>query len=88
MREICPKTLLEGATPRLIDEWQALSPPIWYSIRSKAAIRTSDTRHFVDPSIGTAVLGLGPKDLVNDLDSFGLFFEDMVVRDFRVYAEA
>ena len=58
------------------------------NLRSKAAIRTSDTRHFVDPSIGTAVLGLGPKDLVNDLDSFGLFFEDMVVRDLRVYAEA
>ena len=58
------------------------------NLRSKAAIRTSDTRHFVDPSIGTAVLGLGPKDLVNDLASFGLFFEDMVVRDLRVYAEA
>ena len=58
------------------------------NIRSKAAIRTSDTRHFVDPSIGTAALGLGPKDLINDLDSFGLFFEDMAVRDLRVYAEA
>ena len=58
------------------------------NIRSKAAIRTSDTRHFVDPSIGTASLGLGPKDLVNDLQSFGLFFEDLAVRDLRVYAEA
>ncbi len=58
------------------------------NIRSKAAIRTSDTRHFVDPSIGTAALGLGPEDLVNDLQSFGLFFEDLVVRDLRVYAEA
>lgn len=58
------------------------------NIRSKSAIRTSDTRHFVDPSIGTAALGLGPKDLINDLRSFGLFFEDMVVRDLRVYAEA
>ena len=58
------------------------------NIRSKAAIRTSDTRHFVDPSIGTAALRLGPKDLVNDLQSFGLFFEDLVVRDLRVYAEA
>ena len=58
------------------------------NIRSKAAIRTSDTRHFVDPSVGTAALGLGPKDLINDLLSFGLFFEDMVVRDLRVYAEA
>ncbi len=58
------------------------------NIRSKAAIRTSNTRHFVDPSIGTAALGLGPKDLVNNLQSFGLFFEDLVVRDLRVYAEA
>ena len=58
------------------------------NIRSKAAIRTSDTRHFVDPSVGIAALGLGPKDLINDLHSFGLFFEDMVVRDLRVYAEA
>lgn len=63
--------------------------PAWNpNIRSKAAIRTSDTRHFVDPSIGTAILGLGPKDLINDLKSFGFFFEDMVVRDLRVYAEA
>ena len=63
--------------------------PAWNpNIRSKAAIRSSDTRHFVDPSIGTAVLGLGPKDLIKDLQSFGLFFEDMAVRDLRVYAEA
>lgn len=58
------------------------------NIRSKAAIRTTDTRHFVDPSIGTAVLGLGPKDLISDLQTFGLFFEEMVVRDLRVYADA
>ncbi len=58
------------------------------NIRSKSAIRTSDTRHFVDPSIGIAALGLGPNDLVNDLQSFGLFFEDLVVRDLRVYADA
>ncbi len=64
-----------------LDAWNS-------NIRSKAAIRTSDTRHFVDPSIGTASLGLGPKDLINDLDSFGLIFEDMAVRDLRVFAEA
>lgn len=58
------------------------------NIRSKAAIRTTDTRHFVDSSIGTAVLGLGPKDLISDLQTFGLFFEEMVVRDLRVYADA
>lgn len=68
----------------VIEDLAAWNP----NIRSKAAIRTSDTRHFVDPSIGTAVLGLGPRDLVNDLESFGLFFEDLVVRDLRVFAEA
>lgn len=68
----------------VIEDLAAWNP----NIRSKAAIRTGDTRHFVDPSIGTAALGLGPKDLVNDLHSFGFFFEDMVVRDLRVYAEA
>lgn len=68
----------------VIEDLAAWNP----NIRSKAAIRTTDTRHFVDPSIGTASLGLGPKDLINDLKSFGFFFEDMVVRDLRVYAEA
>ena len=68
----------------VIEDLAAWNP----NIRSKAAIRTSDTRHFVDPSIGTAALRLGPKDLINDLQSFGLFFEDLVVWDLRVYAEA
>ena len=68
----------------VIEDLAAWNP----NIRSKAAIRTSDTRHFVDPSIGTAALRLGPKDLINDLQAFGLFFEDLVVRDLRVYAEA
>lgn len=68
----------------VIEDLAAWNP----NLRSKAAIRTGDTRHFVDPSIGTAALGLGPQDLINDLDTFGLLFEDMVVRDLRVYAEA
>ncbi|MGN0207139.1 MAG: ATP-binding protein [Muribaculaceae bacterium] len=68
----------------VIEDLAAWNP----NIRSKAAIRTSDTRHFVDPSIGTAVLGLGPQDLINDIKSFGFFFEDLVVRDLRVYADA
>lgn len=68
----------------VIEDLAAWNP----NIRSKAAIRSTDTRHFVDPSIGTAVLGLGPKDLISDLQTFGLFFEEMVVRDLRVYADA
>ena len=63
--------------------------PAWNpNLRSKTAIRTSDTRYFVDPSIATAALGIGPKDLMNDLNTFGLLFETMAVRDLRVYAGA
>ncbi|MCQ2343393.1 MAG: DUF4143 domain-containing protein [Paludibacteraceae bacterium] len=58
------------------------------NLRSKTAIRTSDTRYFVDPSIATASLGLGPDDLVNDLNTFGLIFETLCIRDLRVYAES
>ena len=68
----------------VVEDLEAWNP----NLRSKAAIRTADTRHLVDPSIGTAVLGIGPKDLMKDLDSFGLFFENMAIRDLRVYAEA
>ena len=58
------------------------------NLRSKTAIRTSDTRYFIDPSIAVAALGLGPEDLVNDLNTFGLFFETLCIRDLRVYADA
>lgn len=68
----------------VVEDLEAWNP----NLRSKAAIRTSDTHHFVDPSIATASLGIGPQDLINDLESFGLFFESMAVRDLRVYAEA
>ena len=63
--------------------------PAWNpNLRSKTAIRTSDTRYFVDPSLAIAALGLGPNDLINDLETMGLFFETLCVRDLRVYAEA
>jgi predicted AAA+ superfamily ATPase len=63
--------------------------PAWNpNLRSKTAIRTSDTRYFIDPSIATASLGLGPNDLVKDLNTMGLFFETLCVRDLRVYAES
>ena len=63
--------------------------PAWNpNLRSKTAIRTADTRYFVDPSIATAALGLGPADLMNDLKTMGFFFETMCVRDLRVFAEA
>lgn len=63
--------------------------PVWNpNLRSKTAIRTADTRYFVDPSIAAAALGIGPEDLLNDLNTMGFFFEAMCVRDLRVFAEA
>lgn len=58
------------------------------NLRSKTAIRTSDTRYFIDPSIATAALGMGPKDLINDMETFGFIFEALAIRDLRVYADA
>lgn len=63
--------------------------PAWNpNLRSKAAIRTSDTRYFIDPSIAVAALGAGIDDLLNDLNTMGLLFETMCVRDLRVYAQS
>lgn len=63
--------------------------PAWNpNLRSKTAIRSSDTRYFVDPSIAAAALGIGPNDLVNDLKTFGFLFEALCIRDLRVYADA
>ena len=68
----------------VVEDMEAWNP----NMRSKAAIRIIDTRHIFDPSIATAALGIGPKDLINDLETFGLIFENMAVRDLRVYSEA
>ena len=63
--------------------------PAWNpNLRSKTAIRNTDTRYYVDPSIATASMGLGPKDLINDLNTMGLFFENLCVRDLRIYAQS
>ena len=67
----------------VVEDMPAWSP----NLRSKTAIRTSDTRYYVDPSIAAAALGIGPKDLLSDLSTFGLLFETLCVRDLRVYAE-
>lgn len=62
--------------------------PAWNpNLRSKTVIRTTPTRHFVDTSIACASLGISPKDLLNDLNTFGLMFEDMVIRELRVYTQ-
>ena len=63
--------------------------PAWNpNLRSKTAIRSSDTRYYVDPSIATAALGIGPNDLINDLQTFGVIFETLCIRDLRVFTDA
>ena len=68
----------------VIEDSEAWNP----NLRSRTAIRTANTRYFIDPSIGTAVLGIGPKDLIADLNTMGLFFETLCVRDLRVFSDA
>ena len=67
----------------VIEDTPAWSP----NLRSKTSLRTTDTRYFIDPSIATAALGLEPQDLLNDLNTMGLFFENLCIRDLRIYAE-
>ena len=68
----------------VIEEMPAWNP----NLRSKTAIRSTATRYFVDPSIAVAALGIGPNDLLNDLNTFGFLFETMCVRDLRIFADA
>jgi predicted AAA+ superfamily ATPase len=67
----------------IIEDMDAWNP----NIRSKTSIRSTPTRHFVDTSIACRSLGVSPGDLMKDLNSFGLFYEDFAVRDLRVYAD-
>ena len=68
----------------VVEDMAAWNP----NLRSKTSIRTSETRYYVDTSIAVAALGIGPKDLTNDLNTMGLLFETLCVRDLRVYAES
>jgi len=67
----------------VIEDVEAWSP----SLRSRTAIRTTNIRQLADPSLATAILEISPNDLISDLNTFGLIFETMVIRDLRVYAE-
>ena len=63
--------------------------PAWNpNLRFRTAIRSSDTRYYIDPSIAAAALGIGPNDLVNDLKTFGFLFETLCIRDLRVFADS
>lgn len=68
----------------VIDDLPAWNP----NLRSRTAIRTSDTRYYNDPSIAVAALGAGPDDLINDLKTMGFMFETLCIRDLRIYAAA
>lgn len=68
----------------VVEDMEAWNP----NLRSKTAIRSASTRYFSDPSIATAALGVGPDDLLHDLNTFGFIFETLCARDLRVYAEA
>ncbi len=68
----------------IVEDMLAWNP----NLRSKTAIRTSNTHYFLDPSIACASLGVGPEDLLNDLNTMGFFFENMCIRDLRVYVDS
>lgn len=67
----------------IIEDMKSWNP----NLRSKTIVRSTPTHHFVDPSIAAQSLGASPSDLLNDLNTFGLLFEDMAVRDLRIYSQ-
>lgn len=67
----------------VIDETESWTP----KLRSKTVIRTTSTKHFVDPSIATAILDANPNDLIQDLNTFDLLFENLVIRDLKIYTQ-
>ena len=67
----------------VIEELPAWNP----NLRSRTAIRMKDTRHFTDPSIGAAALGITPEGIFKDITTFGFLFESLVVHDLRIYAD-
>ena len=66
----------------ILEDIEAWNP----NLRSKTVVRSTSTRHFVDASIACQALSIKPADLMKDLNSFGLFFEDMAVRDLKIYS--
>lgn len=87
-RTMDPKTF-DDYMEALKDLYVIEDLPAWNpNIRAKTIIRSTPTRHFIDTSIACRALGVSPNDLMNDLESFGLFFEDFAVRDLSIYANA
>lgn len=68
----------------VVEESEAWNP----NLRSKTAVRTTNTRYFVDPSIACAALGINSNGLIKDLKTFGMLFENLCIRDLRIYADS
>ena len=87
------KTISEETVASYVDALRKIfvveDMPAWNpNLRSKTAIRSSDTRYYIDPSIAAAALGIGPNDLINDLNTFGFLFETLCIRDLRIFADS
>ena len=67
----------------IVEDLLAWSP----KLRSKSVLRSTPRHHFVDPSIGIASLRISPQDLLDDLNTFGYFFESLCIRDLRIYSQ-
>lgn len=88
-RETLSEETFDDYTKTLKDLFIIYDLPAWnLNLRSTVAVRTASTHHFIDTSIATASLGITPNNLMNDLKSFGYFFEDFAIRDLSVYAQA
>ena len=68
----------------IVEDLPAWSP----ALRSRGVLRSSVTRHFVDPSLAAAALGAGTDRLLGDPESLGFLFESLVIRDLRIYGQA
>ncbi|KXI18218.1 hypothetical protein HMPREF3230_00409 [Gardnerella vaginalis] len=87
------KTISEETVASYVDALRKIfvveDMPAWNpNLRSKTAIRSSDMRYYIDPSIAAAALGIGPNDLINDLNTFGFLFETLCIRDLRIFADS
>lgn len=66
----------------ILDELKAWTP----SIRSREAIRASNKRNLIDPSIAVSALGLSPDYFSTDFKTLGFMFESLCSRDLKIYS--
>ena len=68
----------------IIENQNAFDP----NYRSSVRVAKTPKRHFIDPSLAVAALGLSKEMLKNDLEYFGFLFESLVIRDLKIYADS